>query len=807
MNTINNLIELKELDNENIIKVLQERYKNNQIYTNINDILIAINPYKKINYETNKSYNSNNKTQYKDKNDFVERNSDTLIPHPNNIAIQCFNDLQKNNNNHSILVSGESGAGKTETTKIILKKLLNITKNKENNILLEQIYWSNHILESFGNAKTIRNYNSSRFGKFINIYYDNCNIVGARIDTYLLEKIRVTRKNIEERNFHIFYQLFPELTNYKYIQSNNPENPQIDNEENVNNIYYAFKYFDISENNIKEIKKILKVIIFFSNYFENREKIVELLNIDIEFLEKSIEGKTIKVGNEEIYKKLTKEEIQIKIDTFCQELYSTLFNYIVYTINSVLTKNVKNEVNLKIIGILDIFGFEILHENSIEQLCINYTNEILQNIFNKYFFEKEQQLYINEGLPFDFVKFDNNDDIIKTIENTVFKNINDVSSFIKPKDEQIMENLFKMKNNHLIINNLQKYKLLFNINHYAENVEYKLDGFIDKNKLNFPIELYNLLKKSNLPLLQEFIITYNKNTKLLTFFQKQILLLQNKIKKTKVNFIRCLKPNDEMKADLFCNERMTQQLKYNGVIEAIRVARQGYPIRIKNNVFQDLYGFLDNIGWVIKGKTLTFLKKEQEKELDASRDNYLYEKATLIQKYWKCFVQRKNYFLCREKLIILQKNIKMFIERKRFLKKLFIVYWLKQKFIFYKKKQCIKIIIKFLKKIIFIKQREIERKKREELEKERKKKEELERKKHEKEKEELENNLLQNEDFNINIERNKNRENHENQYNNCHIINSKENFLKKLSKKIIEKKYIYREKQKEYLFEKEKNEL
>lgn len=643
MNSLSNLIDLKVLDTNNILEVLQERYLNNNIYTKINQILLALNPFKKVHLHKEQ-------------------------PHPNDIALLCLTNLKKNHTNHSILVSGESGAGKTETTKIILKKLLDVNENKQNEKLLEQIYWSNYILESFGNAKTIRNHNSSRFGKYINIFYNQRgHIVGAKIETYLLEKIRVTKKSIDERNYHIFYQLFPELINEKILFSNNLEDENIDDESSKFELFQAFRYFNIQDKTINQIKTILKIIILFGDYNKNKEEISKLMGCSIS---EYIEGKTIKVGKEEIYKKLSPDEIEIKIETFQQELYQSLFTYLVEIINKELSVNLGTKETYNFIGILDIFGFEILDKNSIEQLCINYTNEVLQNTFNKYFFEKEQELYISEGLPYNLVSFENNDKIINKLEKEIFSTVNEVTKFIKGSDKQIMEMIFKKKDNILEISNLDKTKMKFNINHYADKVSYNLEEFLEKNKLNCPDELKQLLIKSEIKL--DIKLETSKD-KLLSSFQKQIKLLKNKINSTQVNFIRCLKPNDEMIPRQLSDKRMIQQLKYNGVIEAIRVARQGYPIRIKNNIFKNIYGLIPRkeINWLIQGKTLTFLNHEQEKILEEKRNIILNHKSILIQKIYRGYQLYNKYQLYKKKIIILQSFIRGRLQRIKYLKLLY----------------------------------------------------------------------------------------------------------------------------------------
>jgi myosin heavy subunit len=294
-----------------------------------------------------------------------------------------------------------------------------------------------------------------------------------------------------------------------------------------------------------------------------------------------------------------------------------------------------------------------------------------------------------------------------------------------------MELIFNQKDNILEINNLQKSKLLFEINHYADKVEYSLIDFIDKNKLEFPNELKDIITKSSIEIFKNFNINNSKD-KLLDKFIKEIYSLQNKINSTKVNFIRCLKPNDEMIPLKINHHRLTQQLKYNGVIEAIRVARQGYPIRIKNEIFYKLYHFVPINFNLIQGKNLTFLNKEQELYLEKMRYQILNQKAILIQSLFKSFIVRKKFINFKNNFIKLQANIKSKIQRNKFIKLLqnykaikiqkiirgfisknkfqkikFIVLWWKFKFIwnkilYNKKIKASKTIIKFFKHLSFL---------------------------------------------------------------------------------------------------------
>lgn len=658
-----NLIHIKCLDKENIISNLKERYENDYIYTRIDNILIAINPYKNVPHVLNQ-------------------------PHPNDIA----NHMLISQNDQSVLISGESGAGKTETTKILLHKLLSTDKELQGlsettnlpngDSLLElanNILHSNIILECFGNASTIRNHNSSRFGKLITLIYSNDQISGAKITTYLLEKIRVTNKDISEKNFHIFYLLIDDTYHKtRFLNTENSTPHFFDGEKTYEKLLTAFDTFHLTEY-IEDIKNILKIIILLEDYSSHLEELSGLFNISLQKLNELLEKQEIKIGKEVILKDLTEEQIKIKITTLCQELYNKLFEFIVNKINETIQPihqsiklDTKNEVvnkNEKHINILDIFGFEILKTNSIEQLCINYTNEILQNEFNKFFFTKEQELYISEGLPYSLVEFENNDKIINFLEKDLFCKINEITKFIKPKDEMIINHFYKNQNKYIKISNIDNARCMFDINHYASQVKYDSFDFISKNNLNLSKDIISIFNLSENKLFKQFHVKQSKNL-LLNNFYNQINNLKDVIHKTDVNFIKCIKPNDLACPNKIEDDKVGTQLMYNGIIEAVAIVRQGYPIRYLNEDFERQFSIIpiEERENVVKGKTLTFLKTEQEQYLQNRKKELLFIYATIISKNIKCYLYQKLYKLQRDNIIQIQKIIRGFIEKCRYIK-------------------------------------------------------------------------------------------------------------------------------------------
>jgi myosin heavy subunit len=620
---INDLIILIHLHQPEILNVLFKRYINNIIYTNINHILIAINPFKKINYSLDQ-------------------------PCPEKIAETCL----KIKRNHTILINGESGAGKTETSKIILNYL---TKNNNNNIS-NKILATNIILESFGNSKTIRNHNSSRFGKFIQIFYQNNEIKGSQINTYLLETIRITHHSKNERNFHIFYYLFNDYQNYSYLNHQAKKDNYLNDKESLQELINGFKNIGIEEILINKIFDIIKIIVYLGDYKKHIDKIANYFNMNIEQLNKIFLKQKIKVSNEIIYKELNYNESKVKIDSFSRLLYKYLFDFIVSKINNFLT----NDTYEKTINILDIFGFEVFENNSLEQLCINYTNETLQNLFNDYIFEKEQKLYLDEGLDCDQIKFTNNNIILNLIQgkNGLFSYINEVSSFINAKDKQIIDKIVSNQSDYIKCENLQKVKNKFSINHYAGYVEYSVNDFISKNKNLISDDIIEFINQKEL----FFIDKIKKNKKkIVQTFQKELLELRKYIETTDLHFIRCIKPNDENIPNNFFQPRVLEQLKYNGVVEAVRVARSGFPIRFNYLEFKKQYHFVKYDDLIVIGKTKYFLTKINFNILEERRIKKTHYSATKLQSSFRSYKFKKIYNQIKKNTIKLQSYFRMII--------------------------------------------------------------------------------------------------------------------------------------------------
>jgi len=689
LDSINDLINIPHLNEPSILNGIQIRYNTNKIYTYTGKILISINPFQNLNL-----YDDIMIDKYKN-------NSKNKNPHIYQIANNAYKNIFEKKKNQSILVSGESGAGKTHATKLIMEYLAKISgkgikiKNKVIN--------SNPILEAFGNAKTIHNDNSSRFGKFIKLNFNNYNkLIGASIETYLLEKIRLIHQNKNERNFHIFYQMLKGMNDeekkkyhlnkkeYNYLNNNIINRDDgITDEEEYNNTLIAFKTLNFTVNEIDNIFKIISGILNLGSInFDDDGNILNMLQLEHTAYLFGITNSVLLFTlcnrnltvNAETYKiKLTKRESIIMRDSFAMKLYQKLFNYIVKLIN----RSINNE-DTRFIGILDIFGFESIEKNNFEQLCINYTNEQLQNQFNKYIFRLEQEEYKREQINWNDIEFPDNKDILDLIDSklSILSSLDEECRIPKGSDKGLTAKLVKTFSDNKYFTKQKKFiNEKFGIRHYAGEVIYNSSGFCDKNKdivsneiiqciLTMPFEfLKNNLSQENISILKAKSLSYQ--------FKIQLKKLISIIDTTETHYIRCLKPNSNNLPNLFNRNKIIDQLKYCGVIEAIRVARSGYAVKMLHSEFMKKYRMIDgcsnlkNIMFLNKdnyqvGLTKIFLKTDAYEKIEDMRLEYINLYVTIIQKNVRCFFQRKKYKFILQNIIIIQSFNRIIIAKNIF---------------------------------------------------------------------------------------------------------------------------------------------
>lgn len=635
-----------------------------EIYTYTGPILIAMNPFKKIHLYTSaileKYYSVGlSKSQGVD--------FPLLPPHVYAIADASYRDMMHAVHNGSgpntvcnqvILISGESGAGKTESTKIVLRYLTTLGSSTgkmetETGSIMDKILCSNPILEAFGNAKTIRNDNSSRFGKFIELNFSKRgHLIGGTIKTYLLEKVRLPYQQLGERNFHIFYQMFAggsleerqqwhvdNIEDFWYVnQGNVYQLKHVDDHEEFEHMRHAMVTLGFSAVHQVDLLNTMAGLLHLGQLQfiadgdgegselardENVERSInfasELCGVPQQALLFAITQRIIVARDEQYAKKLTPAQASDAKDALAKALYGRIFDWIVLTINSSIVvdrKQVRADV-----GVLDIFGFECFKYNSFEQLCINYTNETLQQQFNQFVFKMEQAEYEKEKIEWSFIAFPDNQECLDLIEhrlNGIIAMLDDECRLPKATDEKFANRMYASLKDHprFSATAAQKRNCEFSVNHYAGMVNYQTTTFIEKNKDEVPREATTLFQGSTNSLIKALFTekagdnaasvpkgaapprearksTLSSAT-VGAQFKEQLHSLMEKIYATKPHYIRCLKPNDENIPDSFNRIRTTEQLRYGGVLEAVRVSRSGFPVRLSHADFYARYRPLAN---------------------------------------------------------------------------------------------------------------------------------------------------------------------------------------------------------------------
>ena len=528
---VENLINLPFLHEPAILYCLELRYYRSQIYTYTGPILIAVNPFKSVDLYTDqllaKYYNSG---LFKAQG--MSEVGPPLPPHPYAIADNAYRlmmgAMQSSYGSsssavtdQSILISGESGAGKTESTKIVLRYLTTVASetlqfHAHEGTVMDKVLKSNPILEALGNAKTIRNDNSSRFGKFIELNFDKRgHLIGGFIRTYLLEKIRLTAQQANERCFHIFYQVgkggsaedktrwdISSMNDFHFANQGNSVNVErLDDKADYNDMRVALDTLRFLPEEQRAMLDIIAGILHLGQIKFNPDKdgegselskdtnstkslncTMRLLGLTEKDFVKTVTERTIVARNEKYQKKLTANQASDARDSIARIIYGKLFDWVVATINKEIKSADPAAIRAEI-GVLDIFGFECLKENSFEQLCINYTNETLQQQFNQFVFKMEQEEYTSEGIEWSFVSFPDNQDCIDLIDlkkKSIFSTLDDECMLAGGTDEKFASRMIKELGEYdrFSVSAHQKTAGQFSINHYAGEVVYNTQTFV-----------------------------------------------------------------------------------------------------------------------------------------------------------------------------------------------------------------------------------------------------------------------------------------------------------------------------------------
>uniref|UniRef100_A0A8C7Y030 Myosin Ic, paralog b n=1 Tax=Oryzias sinensis TaxID=183150 RepID=A0A8C7Y030_9TELE len=700
------------------IENLRKRFKENLIYTYIGSVLVSVNPYKDL-----EIYNKNHMERYRGVN-FYE-----VSPHIYAVADNSYRSMRTERKDQCILISGESGAGKTEASKKILQYYaITCPASEHVQTIKDRLLQSNPVLEAFGNAKTLRNDNSSRFGKYMDIQFDFKGApVGGHIINYLLEKSRVVHQNHGERNFHIFYQLIEGGEEDLLRRLGLERNPQ--------QYHYLVKVRRLScdcsvhvcvcgncpkvssindRSDWKVVRKALTVIGF------NDDEVEELLNIIASVLHLG----NVQYGGEEgsacitsdtqikylarLMSPLNMDQASSARDALSKAVYGRTFTWLVNKINFSLANKDESNKNYSVIGLLDIYGFEVFQNNSFEQFCINYCNEKLQQLFIELTLKSEQEEYEAEGITWEPVQYFNNKIICDLVEEK-FKGIISIldEECLRPGDASDLTFLEKLEDTvgghpHFVTHKLADGKTRkvmgrdeFRLQHYAGDVNYNVNGFLDKNNDLLFRNLKEVMCMSENNILtqcfdKEELSDKKRPETAATQFKTSLAKLMEILMSKEPSYVRCIKPNDSKQAGRFDEVLIRHQVKYLGLMENLRVRRAGFAYRRRYEVFLQRYKSLcpetwpnwhgklsDGVSTLVKhlgykpeeykmGRSKIFIRFP--KTLFATEDALETRKhglATKLQAGWKGYSQKSKYQKLRGSAIAIQAWWRGILARRR----------------------------------------------------------------------------------------------------------------------------------------------
>ncbi|XP_068581751.1 myosin heavy chain, fast skeletal muscle-like [Cebidichthys violaceus] len=738
---IEDMAMMTHLNEPAVLFNLKDRYAAWMIYTYSGLFCVTVNPYKWL-----PVYDQKVVSAYRGKKRME------APPHIFSVSDNAYQNMLTDRENQSVLITGESGAGKTVNTKRVIQYFATIAvaggDKKENSsckiqgTLEDQIISANPLLEAFGNAKTVRNDNSSRFGKFIRIHFGSSGkLASADIETYLLEKSRVTFQLTEERSYHIFYQIMTghksELIEMLLISTNPYDFPMIsqgqitvasiDDKEELMATDMATDILGFTSEEKMGIYKLTGAVMHYGNMkfkqkqreeqaepdgTEVADKVAFLMALNSADLLKGLCYPRVKVGNEYVTKGQTVPQVTNAVGALAKSVYEKMFLWMVIRINEMLDTKQPRQF---FIGVLDIAGFEIFDYNSMEQICINFTNEKLQQFFNHHMFVLEQEEYKKEGIDWEFIDFGMDlAACIELIEKPmgIFSILEEECMFPKASDASFKNKLYDQ---HLGKNNaFQKPKVIkgkpeahFTLVHYAGTVDYNITGWLEKNKDPLNESVVQLYQKSSMKLLAYLYASFSgaeggakKGAKkkggsfqtVSAVFRENLGKLMTNLRSTHPHFVRCLIPNEIKTPGIMDNHLVIHQLRCNGVLEGIRICRKGFPSRIIYADFKQRYKILNASafpeGQFIDGKkasekllgsidldhtqyrfgaTKVFFKAGLLGTLEELRDEKLVSLVAQTQALFRGYLMRKeisNLIAQKDCVWILQYNLRSFMNVK-----------------------------------------------------------------------------------------------------------------------------------------------
>uniref|UniRef100_H2YRW8 Uncharacterized protein n=1 Tax=Ciona savignyi TaxID=51511 RepID=H2YRW8_CIOSA len=713
---VEDMIRLGDLNEAGILRNLLIRYNEDHIYTFTGSILVAVNPYQELPLYDIDAIRKYTKRKLGEP------------PHIFAIADNAYNNMLRSKQDQCVIVSGESGAGKTESTKLVLQYLAAISG--QHSWIEQQILEANPILEAFGNAKTIRNDNSSRFGKFIDIRFNQDGIIqSAKIDQYLLEKSRLVHQTTDERNYHVFYCMLAGMAANKkqelglgkpseYVNLTQGSCLQCagrNDKEEYGDIVRGMKVCSVAILIIYEIFRLLAGILHTGN-FQFREtmtdnldsvelihnsgvkRTAQLLGVNEQSLMRALTQRTIITREDTVTSPMNLEQSNDVKDAFIKGIYGRMFVWIVDKINSAIFKDSKTKKkHWNTIGLLDIFGFENFGNNSFEQLCINFANENLQQFFVRHVFKLEQEEYNKEAIEWKHITFKDNQDVLDMI---AVKPMNILALISEEAMFPRVRNLIRQHGKNILFKNPKnQFDETFGIEHFAGAVRYSCAGFLERNRDTFHRDLMNLIQGSKNKFLKLLFYqdsgsksnSHRRNHTLCEQFKKSLDSLMRTLSACQPFFVRCIKPNETKSAHNFDRELVARQLRYSGMMETIRIRRAGYPIRYSFSEFIDRYRMTvrgirpsklenDHIAGCKRiisealgensdcqvGKTKVFLKDAHDARLEIARDAAISRWVIVIQRAVRGWYCRHRYLTQRKSAIRIQSAWRKYTVQKQY---------------------------------------------------------------------------------------------------------------------------------------------
>ncbi|XP_057707924.1 unconventional myosin-Ib isoform X3 [Corythoichthys intestinalis] len=731
---VGDMVLLEPLTEDSFLENLRKRFDHNEIYTYIGSVVISVNPYRSL-----PIYSPEKVEEYRNRN-FYE-----LSPHIYALADEAYRSLRDQDKDQCILITGESGAGKTEASKLVMSYVAAVCgKGQEVNKVKEQLLQSNPVLEAFGNAKTVRNDNSSRFGKYMDIEFDfKGDPLGGVISNYLLEKSRVVKQPRGERNFHIFYQLLSgasddtlkklkldrDFSKYNYLSLDSAVVNGLDDATSFRTVKNAMQIVGFMEDEVQSVLELVAAVLKLGNIEfkpesrlngtdESRVKdkndlkeMCELLGIEQTVLERAFSYRTVEAKVEKVSTTLNVAQAYYARDALAKNLYSRLFSWLVTRINESIKAQTKTRH--KVMGVLDIYGFEIFEDNSFEQFIINYCNEKLQQIFIELTLREEQEEYVREGIEWTNIEYFNNAIICDLIEN----NQNGIMAMLDEEclrpgtvtDETFLDKLntvcaehqhfeSRLSKNSKFLNDHSLPHSCFRIQHYAGKVLYCVEGFVDKNNDLLYRDLSQAMYKASHSLIKLLFPEGNpakvnlKRPPTAGFqFKASVGTLMRNLQTKNPNYIRCIKPNDKKAAHIFTESLVCHQVNYLGLMENVRVRRAGYAFRQAYEPCLERYKMLCKRTWphwraparegvevlmadlqvpteeFSYGRSKIFIRNPRTLFfLEERRRQCLEDLATLIQKIyrgWKC---RTHFLLLKKSQIVIAAWYRRYAQQKKY---------------------------------------------------------------------------------------------------------------------------------------------